>query len=56
MAKYKHLSIPPDEFEPIEQLTRLFNAKNNTDLSAPKIVVMAARRVLADLEADDAAK
>lgn len=51
MAKYKHLSIPPNEFGPIEQLTKLFNEKNNTDLSPPKIVVMAAKRVLADLEA-----
>lgn len=49
MANYKHLSIPPEEFEPIEQLTKLFNKQNNTDLKPPKIVVMAARRVLAEL-------
>lgn len=50
MATYKHLSIPPEEFKHIAELTRQFNAKNNTDLKPPKIVVMAAKRVLADLE------
>lgn len=53
MAKYKHLSIRPDDFDPIERLTKLFNDQNKTDMKPPKIVVMAARKMLADMETYD---
>lgn len=50
MATYKHLSIPPEEFVFIEELMRRFNEQNNADLSPPKTVVMAAKRVLAEMD------
>lgn len=50
MARYKQLSIPPNKFKPIEELTRRYNEKYDTDLKPPKIVVMAARRMLENFD------